>query len=49
MAWKRKPKDYKCPHCVKDFDKLSQLKRHYKDAHKDESMELENLTKKEKR
>jgi hypothetical protein len=32
-SW-RKAKDFVCPKCGKDFDKLSQIKRHCKDAHK---------------
>lgn len=34
MSKWRKQKEYVCLECKKDFNKLSQLKKHYKDAHR---------------
>lgn len=35
-SYKRKAKPFVCDICNKDFDKESQLKKHYRDAHNKE-------------
>lgn len=34
LVYKRKSKEFVCPHCKKDFNKENSLKKHIADSHK---------------